>query len=71
MECLGIKDGHRLYYDKKHDEYLLLTPSFKLTRTFGHRNAAVASWAYDIKIKHRVSLGLYPEDEENERSNKE
>ena len=63
MKCLGVKDGHRLYYDQKHDEYLLLTPNFRFTRMFGRcNNAAVAAWAYDMKIKHRVSLGLYPED---------
>lgn len=66
MKCLGVKDNHRLYYDEKHDEYLLLTPSFKLTRMFGHRNASIAAWAYDTKIKHRVGLGLYPDDYEEE-----
>lgn len=52
MKCLGVYKDHRLYYDIKHNEFLLLTPNFRFTRMFGHcHNRDVTEWAYDLQDK--------------------
>ena len=57
MKCIGVYQNHRLYYDDKHDEYLLLTPNFRFTCMFGHcNNRDVANWAYREKDKHKTRL---------------
>lgn len=51
--CLGVYKNHRLYYDDKYDEYLLMTPNFRFTRMFGHcNNPDVAEWAYKLRDRH-------------------
>lgn len=32
MLQIAQKDGYILYYDEKYDEYLVVTPNYKLTR---------------------------------------
>ena len=63
MKCIGTYQNHRLYYDTKHDEYLLMTPNFRFCRMFGHcNNEEVAEWAYKLKnaldTPHSQSKGI-------------
>ena len=54
MTCIGTYQNHRLYYDTKHGEYLLMTPNFRFCRMFGHcNNEEVAEWANKLKIAHK------------------
>ncbi len=57
MKCIGVfkNTNYRLYYDAKHDEYLLMTPNFRFTRMMGHcNNDEVRDWAYDLIEKHKA-----------------
>ena len=56
MKCLGVYRGHRLYYDLKHKEYILMTPNFRFTRSMGHcHRPNVAEWARKmIEIHYKL-----------------
>lgn len=57
MKCIGVYRDHRLYYDLKHKEYLLMTPNFRFTRSFGHcHDQDVAEWANNKRIKNEEGL---------------
>lgn len=57
ITCIGVKDNYHLYYDDKHNEYLLMTPNFRFTRMFGHcNNSEISKWAYKIRENHRVKI---------------
>ena len=53
MKCIGVYKGYHLYYDIKHNEYLLLTPKFHFNRCMSHcANSEVGKWATHMIEQH-------------------
>ena len=44
-KCIGIWNGeYRLYHDKKHDEFFVLTPNFKITQSPRRISEDLGNW---------------------------
>lgn len=57
MKCIGVRENYRVYYDCKHDEYLLMNPNFRFNRRFEHASCSyIVEWAINCRDKHREKI---------------
>ncbi len=48
-KCLGVwKSGYRLYHDKKHNEFFVLTPNYRITQSPRRICDELADWCCNL-----------------------
>lgn len=57
MLQIARKDGYILYYDEKHNEYLVVTPNYKITRYRKRLGNVIADY-FEEKIRERENYEL-------------
>lgn len=56
IKCIGAYKDCRYYYDGRHDQFFLLTPNFRITRSPAHYSEDVTKWCANQREQFFKSL---------------